>query len=66
MKQIEMLFSDVSFGTHEYGFIPRGKKNRDASDACDSEDVRYMKHLRAQGVEARVANGYVTLYVNGW
>lgn len=66
MKQIEMLYSDVSFGTQEYGFIPRGKKNRNAEDACDSEDLRYARHLRSQGIDARVANGYVTLFVNGW
>lgn len=54
MKKIEMLFSDVSFGTQEYGFIPRGK-NRDE----DSEDVRYSRHLRSLGIVAKVANGYV-------
>ena len=55
-KVIHLLFSDVSFGTHEYGFLPR-KPDQDP----DIEDVRYQKHLRAQGITARVWDGKVKI-----
>ena len=60
--KIEMTFSDVEFGTKEYGYIPRKRaKGVDDDDACLSEDSRYRKHLASQGVEARVFDGYVWL-----
>lgn len=56
MKNIDLLFSDVSFGTHEYGFLPR----KDAQDP-DDEDMRYQRHLKAKGISARVWNGQVQI-----
>lgn len=57
MKIIHLLFSDVSFGTHEYGFIPR----KDLQDP-DDEDARYERHVKkAFGLEARVWDGKVYL-----
>ena len=61
MKKIELLFSDVSFGTHEFGFLPRKLARGDAEDAGDSEDARYRKHLAGMGIEARVVGGVVRL-----
>jgi hypothetical protein len=55
MKKIELLFSDVSFGTHEFGFLPR------KLGPGDSEDARYRKHLARMGIEARVVGGVVRL-----
>lgn len=53
-KKIELLFSDVDFGVHEWGFLPR-------MDDPDDEDVAYQKHLRAIGIDARVSDGIVRL-----
>jgi hypothetical protein len=61
MKKIELLFSDVSFGTHEFGFLPRKLGPGDAEDAGDSEDARYRKHLARMGIEARVVGGVVRI-----
>ena len=55
-RKIELLFSDVSFGTEEFGFIPRLR-----SFNPDKEDLSYVKYLKSKGVDARVANGYVWL-----
>jgi len=61
MKTIDLLFSDVSFGTHEFGFLPRKLQPGNAEDAGDSEDARYRKHLAGMGIEARVVGGKVRL-----
>ena len=61
MKTIELLFSDVSFGTHEFGFLSRKLGYADAEDAGDSEDVRYRKYLAGMGIDARVVGGKVHL-----
>lgn len=50
--RVHLLFSDHSFGTKEWGFIPR---LRDADD----EDMAYARHLRQLGVAARVVGGVV-------
>jgi hypothetical protein len=55
-KIIHLLFSDVSFGTHEYGFI-----RRNSWENADDEDSRYKAHLRAQDVDARVWDGKVMI-----
>jgi len=53
MKIIYLLYSDVNFGTHEYGFLPR-KVIQDPDD----EDARYERHLKISfGLEARVWDG---------
>ena len=61
MKKIDLLFSDVTFGTYEFGFIARNRGRGDAEDLGDSEDSRYRKHLAAQGIEARVVGGRISL-----
>ena len=53
---IHLLFSDVSYGTHEYGFIRRHSWMN-----ADDEDSVYRAHLRAQGIEAKVWDGKVLL-----
>lgn len=58
MKTIPLLFSDLSYGTHEYGFLVR-KPTQDSDD----EDARYQMHLKNQGVEARVVDGKVRIVV---
>ena len=57
MRIIHLLFSDVSFGTHEYGFIPR-KSGEDPDD----EDRRYQRHLKSQGLDTRVWDGKVKIF----
>lgn len=47
-----LLFSDETFGTMEWGFIPR------LPDA-DDEDMAYTRHLRGLGVAGRVVGGVV-------
>ena len=49
MRKIPLLFSDSTFGTEEFGFIST-LPGEDPDDA----DRRYEKHLRDQGVPARV------------
>ena len=50
--RVALLFSDETFGTREWGFIPR------LSDA-DDEDMAYTRHLRRLGVAGRVVRGVV-------
>lgn len=57
MKVIFLLYSDNQIGTHEYGFIPR-KGGEDPDD----EDRRYQRHLRAQGINARVYDAKVKIF----
>ena len=59
MKTIDMLFSDVRFGTHEFGFLPRKLSPDSPENAGDSEDTRYRKHLAANGITARVVGGRI-------
>lgn len=60
IKKIPLLFSDVSFGTDEYGFIPRKMSSScDAEDIAEAEDFAYQRHLKAQGIRARVVEGTV-------
>jgi hypothetical protein len=58
MKIIPLLFSDLSYGTHEYGFLVR----KPAQDS-DDEDAHYQRHLKNQGVEARVWDGKVKIVI---
>lgn len=58
MKIIPLLFSDLSYGTQEYGFLVR-KPGQDGDD----EDARYQRHLKVQGIEARVWDGKVKVVV---
>lgn len=54
-KKIPLLFSDVDFGTIEYGFLPKG-------DHGDDDDIAYQRYLHKKFPElkeARVANGYI-------
>lgn len=54
-RKIEILFSDISLGTEEYGFIPRRKDP-------DVEDMAYQRHLRKnfpEMAEAKVRDGYI-------
>lgn len=53
-SRIPILFSDVSYGTIEYGFIPRS-----GNSDPDDEDAVYERHLVARGVPARVVDGVV-------
>lgn len=55
-KKIEMTFSDESYGTEEYGYLPR-RKDRDA----DKENVAYQRYLLNVGIRAAVCDGYVWL-----
>jgi hypothetical protein len=57
MKIVDLLYSDNQVGTHEYGFIPR-KSGEDP----DNEDRRYQRHLKEQGLEARVWDGKVKIF----
>jgi hypothetical protein len=52
--RVALLFSDATFGTHEYGFITRWP----GMDP-DDEDRLYQRHLRKMGVDARVFDGTV-------
>jgi len=52
--RVALLFSDLTFGTHEYGFITRWP----GMDP-DDEDRLYQRHLRSLGVVARVVEGTV-------
>ena len=56
-KIISLLYSDNQVGTHEYGFIPR-KSGEDPDD----EDRRYQRHLKSQGLEARVWDGKAKIF----
>lgn len=59
---IELLFSDTSFGTHEYGFIPRKPDTGNASEASEREDVQYARYLKTKGIEgARIVDGIITI-----
>lgn len=49
MRKIPLQFSDIDFGTEEFGFIPV-EPGEDPDDA----DRRYERHLAAQGVTATV------------
>ena len=51
-RTIPLLFSDISFGTEEFGFIPRRPSG--SAWAEDGEDTRYRKFLASKGVVARV------------
>lgn len=57
MKVIHLLFNDSLVGTHEYGFIPR-KEGEEPED----EDRRYERHLRSQGINARVYDAKVKIF----
>lgn len=48
--RVPLLFSDETFGTHEWGFIPRLQDP-------DDEDLAYTRHLRRLGVDGRVVEG---------
>jgi len=50
--RVPLLFSDETFGTHEWGFIPR----LPGADP-DDEDRAYGRHLRGLGLDARVVEG---------
>lgn len=55
-RKIEILFSDISLGTEEYGFIPR------SGYGPDVEDMAYQRHLRKnfpEMAEAKVRDGYI-------
>jgi hypothetical protein len=49
----ELLFSDLRMGHPDLGWMPRK-----SSCCADDEDLAYQRFLRAQGVEARVHDGY--------
>lgn len=57
-KKIEMTFSDESYGTHEYGYLPR-RADRDPEE----EDLAYRRHLLNMNIRAAVFDGYVWLKV---
>lgn len=50
--RVPLLFSDETFGTEKWGFIPR------LPDA-DDEDMAYTRHLRRLGVAAQIVGGVV-------
>ena len=58
-RHTPLLYSDVSYGTEEWGFLPRAKKRPDAEE----EDIRYERFLQqdCRVVGARVVDGYVWL-----
>jgi hypothetical protein len=66
-RTIELLFSDVSFGTEEFGFLPRTLEDDPGGDGdfekCEAEDDRYHEHLMshavARGLHPRVYDGHV-------
>ena len=49
MRKIPLKFSDIDFGTDEFGYIET-MPGEDPDDA----DMRYVKYLRGKGVMARV------------
>jgi len=51
---LPILFSDVDYGTVEYGFI-----SRVTGADPDDEDLTYERHLRKMGLTARVVDGFV-------
>jgi hypothetical protein len=57
MKVIEMLFSDVSFGTHQYGFIPRRETDQGCFEEPECEDYRYSRFLQRKGVPVKRVYG---------
>jgi hypothetical protein len=42
-RKIELLFSDVSFGCDEFGYIPKPKRTDP-----DDHDTAYARHVRKQ------------------
>ncbi len=56
-KRVDLLFSELDFGTYEWGFIKR--------DGCrdeDEEDTRYQRHMKEKhGIDVKCANGYMYL-----
>lgn len=58
-RQYDCLMSDLEFGTHEYGFIPRIK-----GEDPDDEDLRYQRFVQKQlppGQHARCVHCYLTI-----
>jgi hypothetical protein len=51
-----MMFSDIDFGTEEYGYLPT-IPNEDPDD----QDMRYQRHLKKMGISATVRDGYVAI-----
>lgn len=53
-KKIPLLFSDVSYGTHEYGFLPR-------KGSPDAEDVAYIRHINKThpSLQVKCCDGYL-------
>ena len=49
MRKIPLQFSDIDFGTEEFGYIP----NIEGEDPDDA-DTRYIQHLSKQGIRARI------------
>lgn len=56
---IPLLLSDIEFGCHEFGFIPRAQHGDD-SDISDAKS--YLRHLHKQGVRrARVVHDHLLI-----
>lgn len=49
MRKIPLHFSDIDFGTEEFGFIPV-----EPGEDPDDSDRRYERHLAAQGVRGSI------------
>lgn len=45
-QKINLLFSDVSFGCEEYGFLPRPNRGKRSEDS-ESEDSLCQRYLRS-------------------
>jgi len=62
--RIPLVFSDVDFGTEEFGFIEHPPKVRDGlrSDEEESQNDAYVAHMANLGIPAKVDRwGYVVL-----
>jgi hypothetical protein len=57
MKIVEMLFSDITYGTEEYGFIPRRQTKHGGFEEPETEDHRYWLHLKGRGIPVSKVHG---------
>ncbi len=59
-RRIDLLFSDITFGCEEFGFIPRVTPEETSPGyENDDEDLKYQRYLKTKGVKARVVLGTI-------
>lgn len=56
---VQMIYSDLTFGTQEWGFLPRSKVLECAEDRAEREDKRYEAYLKSLSIDARIVEGTI-------